>query len=168
MRTNAARQRRVLIAGVGNLLLGDDGFGVEVARRLQGVRLPDGVTSRDFGIRGMHLTFELLDGVDVLLVADTLSRGGEPGTLYVFEPTLEDDGAALATGDAHGMDLPHVFASVRSMGGVLPRVLLVGCEPLSLEEGIGLSAPVERAVTPALALLRELSERELASLRATP
>src|SRR5688500_9453041 len=112
-----AHERRLLVAGVGNLLLGDDGFGVEVARRLATTMLPEGARARDFGIRGVHLAYELLDGVDVLLVADALARGGEPGTLYVFEP---DTGAAAPLeGDAHGMDLPHVFASVRSMGGEL-------------------------------------------------
>lgn len=163
-----ARDRRLLVAGVGNLLLQDDGFGVEVARRLATSTLPDGVRARDFGIRGVHLAYELLDGVDVLLLADTLFRGGAPGTLYVFEPDLDGDGLGPDAGDAHGMDLPHVFASVRSMGGELPRVLLVGCEPASLEEGIGLSAPVERAVTPAIGLIRELIARELASPRAAP
>lgn len=162
----------LLVAGVGNLLLGDDGFGCAVARELSRQSLPRDVSVRDFGIRGVHLAYELLDGgVRALLVADTLSRGSEPGTLYVFEPDLDDldalEDGALSEG-AHGMDLPRVFTSVRSMGGELPRVLLVGCEPASLEEGIGLSAPVERAVMPAVGLIRELIERELASPCATP
>lgn len=157
----------LLVAGVGNLLRQDDGFGVEVARRMCGAELPSGVVVRDYGIRGVHLAFELLNGVDVLLVVDALSKGGDPGTLYLFEPDL-DDVAPLGAGDAHGMDLPSVFSSVRSMGGELPRVLLVGCEPATLAEGIGLSAPVERALTPAIGLIRELIERELAPLPAAP
>ncbi len=153
---------RVLIAGVGNLLRQDDGFGVVVAQRLAPMSLPAGVVARDYGIRGVHLAFELLSGVGTLLVIDALARGADPGTLCLFEPAL-DDVEGAAAGDAHGMDLPQVFASVRSMGGELPRVLLVGCEPAVLDDGIGLSAPVERAVTPALGLIRELLHGELAS-----
>lgn len=159
---------RVLVAGVGNLLRQDDGFGVYAVQQLATSQLPAGVRARDFGIRGVHLAFELLDGgVDLLVVVDALSRGADPGTLYLFEPDL-DDVSSRASGDAHGMDLPHVFASVRSMGGELPRVLLVGCEPEDLGDGIGLSAAVERAVSPAVEMIRELLQRELASPSAAP
>ena len=119
---------KVLIAGVGNLFLGDDGFGVEVARRLAEGPLPDGVE---------------------------VSRGGEPGTVYVIEPELDDDAAKL---DAHSLDLPSVFAMVRTLGGQLGRVLVVGCEPAAIEEGIGLSPSVQAAVEPTVQRIRQLTQ----------
>lgn len=158
---------RILIAGIGNLFLADDGFGVEVAQRLSRTALPDGVVARDYGIRGVHLAFELLDPPPLLILIDALSHGADPGSLCVFEPDV-DDAILGRSADAHGMDLPTVFASVRSMGGELPRVLLVGCEPAVLREEMGLSPPVARAITPAVALLHELISRELASLTAAP
>lgn len=160
--------RRILIAGIGNVFLADDGFGVEVAQRLSRVPLPDGVIARDYGIRGVHLAFELLDPPSLLILIDALSHGAAPGSLCVLEPDVDDAVLGVSSADAHGMDLPSVFASVRSMGGELPRVLLVGCEPAALHEEIGLSPPVARAVMPAVALLYELVARELASLTATP
>lgn len=150
---------RVLVAGVGNLFLGDDGFGVEVARRLATVPLPEGATVTDFGIRGVHLAFELLDPPDLLIVADAVCRGDPPGTVTVLEP---DTDAAAATADAHGMDLPAVFANVRAMGGVPPPVLIVGCEAADVDERMGLSPVVEDAVEPAVAVIRELLARETA------
>jgi hydrogenase maturation protease len=151
---------RVLVAGVGNIFQGDDGFGVEVVQRLRADALPDGVVVADYGIRGLHLAFALLEPLDLLVVADALPRGGTPGTLYVLEPDLET-GLPPAEHDAHGMSLPSVFASVRAMGGRLPRVLIVGCEPADVGEGLGLSPPVAGAVGPAAALVRELVAREL-------
>jgi hydrogenase maturation protease len=150
---------RVLIAGVGNVFLGDDGFGVEVARRLllSPVPLPQGVVVSDFGIRGIHLAFELLDPPDLLIVADATRRGEPPGTVYVLE--AETDGAPVA--DAHGMDVSAVFAQARAMGAVLPRVLLVGCEPADLREHMGLSPAVEAAVETAAATIRDLAARAL-------
>lgn len=151
--------RRVLIAGVGNLFFADDGFGVEVARRLAAIALPPGVTVMDVGIRGLHLAYELLSPPDVLLVVDVMPRGGAPGDLYVLEPELE--GGLPSSAEGHGMDLPSVFATVRALGGTLPRVLIVGCEPGELGEGIGLSARVEQAIEPCLRLVHELVAREL-------
>ena len=147
---------RILVAGVGNLFLGDDGFGPAVARRLLGRALPEGVEVVDSGIAGLHLAYRLLDAPDLLLVVDLVSRGGAPGTLYVLEP--ETDGVGL--GDAHGMDLPSVFASLRALGGTPPRTRIVGCEPARVDEGMELSAAVERAVDPAAELVYELLERE--------
>jgi hydrogenase maturation protease len=145
----------VLVAGVGNVFLGDDGFGGEVARRLAREALPAGVEVADFGIRGIHLAYRLLEPVSLLVVADLARRGGPPGTLYVIEPDL----GALPPGgaDAHGFDLPSVFAAVKDLGGRLPPVRIVGCEPASVDEGMGLSPPVEAAVGPAVALVREIA-----------
>jgi hydrogenase maturation protease len=155
-----------LVAGVGNVFLGDDGFGVEVARRLA-VAAPAGVEVGDYGIRGIHLAFRLLDPPDVLVLVDAVARGGPPGTLYVLEPDLAAALAGRAEGDAadaHGMDLPAVFAAVQSMGGALPCVVrVVGCEPGDVGERMGLTAAVAAAVEPAAALVRSLLERELAA-----
>ncbi len=143
----------VLVAGIGNVFLADDGFGVAVARRLAAEALLDGVSVVDYGIRGVHLAFDLLDPPELLVLVDAIGRGGAPGTLYVIEPDLE---VAAPVGGAHGMDLPSVFASVRSMGGRLPPVRIVGCEPAELGEKIGLSPKVEAAVEPAVRLVHKL------------
>lgn len=148
---------KILIAGIGNLFLGDDGFGVEVARRLSEGPLPDGVEVFDAGIRGLHLAYRLLDGYEILVAVDAVSRGGEPGTVYLIEPRLDDDEEAPKL-DAHSLDLPSVFAMVRTLGGRLGRVLVVGCEPAALEEGIGLSPVVQAAVEPTVQRIRQLTE----------
>lgn len=161
-----ASEPRVLVAGVGNIFLGDDGFGVEVAQRLAGADLPAGVKVVDFGIRGVHLAYELLDGYDLAILVDAAPRGGEPGTLYVIEPDLSaaddaegdgDEGGGPAL-DAHGMDPAAVLSLLGVLGGRIDRVLVVGCEPEDADEGIGLSASVAGAVDRAVALVRELIE----------
>jgi len=150
---------RILIAGIGNIFLGDDGFGSEVARRLSG--FPDNVTVRDFGIRGYDLAYALLDGYDVAILIDAAPRGGAPGTLYVIEPEtaggLED--SAQSALDAHAMNPASVLRLTRSMGPISGRVLLVACEPASLggEEGeMGLSEVVSAAVDRAVPLIGKL------------
>jgi hydrogenase maturation protease len=147
---------RMLIAGVGNIFLGDDGFGPEVARRLACERWGDDVSVADFGIRGVHLAYELSAGYDVAIIVDTVSRGAPPGTIYVIEPDRESaDPGSIA--DAHDMVLDNVFAMVHALGGKLPpRVLLVGCEPADLGEKIGFSEPVKRAIPDALRTVREM------------
>lgn len=148
---------RVLLAGIGNIFLGDDAFGVEVARRLQSERLPDGVVAADFGIRGVHLAYELAEGLyDALIIVDATPRGGEPGTLYV----IEADGAAdpqIADSDAHGLTPEMVLAWLARMGATPPRVFVVGCEPAFLGEAMELSEAVSAAVEPAVRLVRELA-----------
>jgi hydrogenase maturation protease len=145
-----------LVAGVGNIFLGDDGFGVEVARRLSRETWPEDVRVADFGIRGIHLAYQLLDGYDTLILVDALPRGGAPGTLYVME--ADESGPPLALADAHGMDPRSVLGMVRTLGGAVGRVLVVGCEPAEVLERIGLSEPVERAAAEAVRVVRTLVE----------
>jgi hydrogenase maturation protease len=138
----------VLVAGIGNIFLSDDGFGPEVARRLAGRALPENVKVVDYGIRGMHLAYDLLEGYDGLVIVDALARQGTPGDLVVLEVGPED----LGTGDfdAHGMEPVAVLASLGSMGGELPPTYVVGCEPVDVSEGMGLSPEVQAAVEPAI------------------
>lgn len=145
-----------LVAGVGNVFLGDDGFGVAVARRLADAPLPSGVRVADYGIRAVHLAYDLLDGYEALVLVDALARGDAPGTLYVIEPegAVAPSGAAVV--DAHGMTPDAVLSLFTSLGGKLARTLVVGCEPGDCSEGMELSAPVAAAVTPAVALVRDV------------
>ena len=150
---------RVLVAGVGNLFLGDDGFGPEVARRLAGRPLPAGVRVVDYGIRGMHLAYDLLDGYDELVILDAAPRGGRPGDVVVLEVGAGDFGAGDF--DGHGMEPTAVLSSLGSLGGRLPRTYVIGCEPADIDEGIGLSPSVAAAVDPAVdAVLRLLATGE--------
>jgi hydrogenase maturation protease len=155
----------ILIAGIGNIFLGDDAFGVEVVQRLAGRKLPGRVKAIDFGIRGFDLAYALLDGSDVTILVDACPRGGEPGSLYVIEPDLNALGALEAKQapvDAHSMNPMNVIRMAESMGGDLKRILLVGCEPATLgpEEGqMGLSEIVAAAVDAAVALVESLVER---------
>jgi hydrogenase maturation protease len=151
---------RVLVAGVGNVFLGDDGFGVEVATRLLGTEFPAGVKVADFGIRGVHLAYELLDGYDALILVDAVPRGDAPGTLYVIEPDLDRIvPAGLGGGpvmDAHGMDPESVLGLLTTLGGRVERVTVVGCEPADVEERMGLPAPAAGALDEAVRLVRRL------------
>ena len=155
-----------LIAGIGNIFLGDDAFGVEVARRLANRKLPERVKVVDFGIRGFDLAYALLDRFDVTILVDACPRGGAPGTLYVIEPDLNVSAqdaaeAGQTTVDAHSMNPMNVIRMARSMGGDLKRILLVGCEPLTLgpEEGaMGLSEPVAAMVEEAANRIESLVE----------
>jgi hydrogenase maturation protease len=152
---------RVLVAGVGNVFLGDDGFGVEVAARLAGQRMPAGVRVADYGIRGVHLAYELLEGYDGLILVDAVSRGEPPGTVFVIEPDLNavevDPGAP--TMDAHSMSPDIVFALLRSLDANLGEVYVVGCEPADISERMGLSAVVAGAVESAVLVVRELAAK---------
>lgn len=138
---------RILIAGIGNLFHRDDAFGTEVVRRLAARDLPDGVRAVDYGIRGMHLAYDLLDGWDALVIVDALPDRGEPGALRVLDVGPEDLGEAVL--DAHGMDPGSVLASLGTLGGQLPRTFVVGCQVADVDEGIGLSRAVAAAVDPA-------------------
>jgi hydrogenase maturation protease len=149
---------RMLVAGVGNIFLGDDGFGVEVVRRLAGESLPEWVRVADFGIRGIHLAYELLDTrYETTVLVDATPRGRAPGTVYLIEPDLEASAPAGGeASDAHGMNPAAVFGLLRKLGGTAGRVLIVGCEPARTDEEIGLSEPVARAVDDAVRLTLEL------------
>lgn len=144
----------VLVAGIGNIFLGDDGFGVEVVKRMDGMSVPAGVKVADFGIRGVHLSLELLDGYDALVLVDAMPMGEEPGTVAIFEPDVESVEANSM--DAHSMNPAVVLGLLTSMGGHVPHVVVVGCEPLTVEEGIGLSEPVTAAIAPAVETVRRV------------
>ncbi len=159
---NSCRNGRILIACIGNIFLGDDGFGTEVARRLSLRSLGPGIILKDFGIRGLDLTYALLDPYELVVLVDACPRGGEPGTIYLIEPdALESNPDGIQAGiEAHSMNPASVLRTVRSMGGVQNRILIVGCEPgeLKSDEGgkFGLSAPVQAAVAEAVALIETL------------
>ncbi|MDQ6818633.1 MAG: hydrogenase maturation protease [Actinomycetota bacterium] len=155
-------QSRILVAGIGNVFLGDDGFGVALADRLARRELPEGVEVVDFGIRGMDLAFAMQDGYNAVVLLDAVPRGGRAGTLYVIEVDPDDaDEPAL---DTHGMDPAKVLGLLRALGGVRPRTLVVGCEPQECmaaddEDVVAqLSEPVRAALDPAVRLVQSLLE----------
>jgi hydrogenase maturation protease len=141
---------RILVAGIGNIFLGDDGFGSEVLRHVSDRFADPGVRVADYGIGGMHLAYDLLEHWDALVLVDALPDRGSPGTLHVFEADHESLGGTAAL-DAHAMDPATVFASLAALGGVAPRTVVIGCEVADVEEGIGLSAPVKAAIPEAVA-----------------
>ncbi|HSE71182.1 MAG TPA: hydrogenase maturation protease [Nocardioidaceae bacterium] len=157
----------ILVACVGNIFNSDDGFGTEVAAVLGRAPMPEGVRLVDFGIRSVHLVYELLSGYDVLVLVDTVGRQeGPPGTLYLLEPdlTAQDrsvDPLAGAVLDAHDLTPGGVMDLVPTLGGSVERILVVGCQPGSLEDGIGLTEEVRAAVEPAAAMVHEVVRREL-------
>jgi hydrogenase maturation protease len=179
--------RGMLVAGIGNIFLSDDGFGVEVVSRLAGAELPDGVRVTDYGIRGMHLAYDLASGYEAAILVDAAPRGEAPGTVYVIEPDLpaaagtdrhpglepeagdvpeaEEGLAASSFFDAHGMQPDVVFTMLDQLSGQRPgRILVVGCEPATVEYGMGLSEPVAAAVDEAvrvvLGLVAEHAEHD--------
>jgi hydrogenase maturation protease len=159
---------RILVAGVGNIFLGDDAFGVEVAQRLARRALPPEVRVVDFGIRGLDLTYALLDGYEAVILVDAAPRGGPPGTLYVLAPAEGGSPAAEGGGpliDAHGMDPVKVLRLAATMGARVERLLVVGCEPAPPEKDeemrMGMSEPVRAAVEEAVALVESLVARLL-------
>jgi hydrogenase maturation protease len=154
---------KILIACVGNIFLGDDGFGVEVARRLALKTLPPEAVVKDFGIRGFDLAYAMMEPNDLTILVDACARGFEPGTVFLLEPDPLDD---LPPGfEPHGMNPMNVLGMVKSLGGTPGRVLIVGCEPAQLESEndgqFGLSAPVEAAVDEAIALIESLVSKVL-------
>ncbi len=152
----------ILIAGIGNIFLGDDAFGSEVARRRLTRQLPDEVRVVDFGIRGLDLVYALLDGYELTIFVDATPHGGTVGTIYIIEldvhefDNLNENETAI---EPHGMNPMKVLAMVKVMGGEFKRILLVGCEPEPLgedEEKMGLSEPVAAAVEEAVILIESL------------
>jgi hydrogenase maturation protease len=155
--------KRILVAGVGNVFLGDDGFGVEVVRRLAGRGLPEGVEVVDFGIRGLDLAYALQDDYEVVIFVDATPRGEKPGTVYLLEPEIEEDGEVAL--DTHGMDPVKVIKLSRALGARPTRTLVVGCEPQVVVSGeayddmlMELSEPVRAAVEEAVKLVESLVE----------
>jgi hydrogenase maturation protease len=166
---------RTLVAGIGNVFLSDDAFGVEVAHRLAGRPLPDGVRAEDYGIRGIHLAYELLEGYDTLVLVDAVPLGEPPGTLAVIEPTNDlgagvgaersalgvdevPDPTAVPMVDAHTMSPDVVLATLARLGGSVGRIVIVGCQPAELCEGMGLSPAVAAVVDDAADLCVEVLE----------
>lgn len=153
-----------LVAGIGNIFLGDDGFGVEAVRRLSRQHLPDGVDVVDIGVRGVHLAYQVLDGYRTLVLLDATARGGEPGTVYRIDdpqPAVAGDGAAAPVVDGHRMTPDSVLALLDALaagtGGSRPeRTVVVGCEPACVDERMGLSKPVEAAVDEAVRVVLDL------------
>jgi len=155
---------RALVAGIGNIFLGDDAFGVEVIRRLAN-KLPEDVRVEDFGIRAFDLACALMENYEAVILVDAIPRQSSPGTLYIIEPDLKNLQALDSSFEAHSLDPVKVLAFAQSMGAELNHVLVVGCEPASLEEDeegrIGLSASVERATEEAAQMVQELVARIL-------
>jgi len=145
------------VAGIGNIFFGDDGFGPAVARALAADDFP-GVKIEDYGIRGLHLAYELASGYDRAFLIDAVPGGAAPGTLYLVDPGSPEHETVP---DAHRMDLENVFGFLRVIGGEAPPITLVGCEPAQTDDGIGLSQPVSDAVGPAAELVRRLLSETL-------
>ncbi|MEA2503355.1 MAG: hydrogenase maturation protease [Actinomycetota bacterium] len=161
--------QKMLVAGVGNIFFTDDAFGCEVVRRLANEDLPEGVTVADFGIKGVHLAYELLEGYDTVIIVDAAPCGGKPGDLYLIEPKLEEIAESplvqaategeSALIDAHGLEPDAIFGMLKALGGNVGRALVVGCEPEDVEDGLGLTATVEAAVEPAVRRLVDIIDR---------
>lgn len=151
---------RVLVAGIGNIFLGDDAFGGEVVQRLQRRPLPKGVRVEDFGIRSYDLVYALMEDWDLAILVDALPRGGQPGTVYTLEPEVLAGNGSATMADAHSMTPVSVLQMLDAMGARKGRLLVVGCEPATVEpdpEGnIGLSAPVKAAVEGAVSVIEDL------------
>jgi hydrogenase maturation protease len=164
--------RSILIAGVGNAWLRDDGFGGEVARRLAEVDLPAGVSVMDAGTGGLDLAYEVMRGYDALVILDVSPQGGEPGTLYVMEPEEESVPGGIEDGDVinpHGMDPQTVLRFVKSVGAWPGKVVVIACEPEQVSEmGWGLTERVQAAVTRAVALVLETVDELRSGALAAP
>jgi hydrogenase maturation protease len=151
--------KRILVAGIGNMWLGDDGFGGEVVKRLEARELPKGTVVFDFGTGGLDLAYEVMRGYDALVLVDVTQQGGEPGTLYVMEALEEEVEAGIEDGqmlNPHAMDPQTVLRFVKTLGAWPGKVLVVACEPAEVAEmGFGLSEQVVRAVDGAVELVVE-------------
>ena len=159
---------QILVAGIGNIFLGDDGFGPEVMRHVPDHVAGPRVRVVDYGIRGMHLAYDLLDGCDALVLVDALPDRGAPGTVHVFEADHETL-APTAGLEAHSIDPAAVFGTLKALGGTAPRTIVVGCEVADIDEGMDLSHPVAAAVPDAVAAMEDvlsgLVARQTASAR---
>jgi hydrogenase maturation protease len=156
---SSQRVRRILVAGIGNAWMRDDGFGGEVARRLDQLELPEGVAVMDVGTGGLDLAYEVMRGYDALVMLDVSRQGGEPGTLYVMEAEEDSVDGAIEDGEVinpHGMDPQTVLRFVKSIGAWPGKVVVIACEPEAVEEmGWGLTESVQGAVERAVTLVVE-------------
>lgn len=159
-RPDRSKRCDTLVAGIGNIFLGDDAFGVELAALLGAEALPEGVQVADYGIAGMHLAYDLLEiAPDTTILLDAIPRGGDPGTLYLLQIDPDDvPSADEANVEAHGMQPEAVLTLLNSLGGSPGRTLLVGCEPATTEEHMGLSEPVAGALVQAVVMVKDLLE----------
>jgi len=154
---------RILVACVGNIFLGDDAFGVEVARELAGHHLPEEVVVVDYGIRGLDLAYALLEPWRAVVIVDAIAREGTPGDLYLLE--IEPDAGNETALDPHAMDPFRVFALARTLGEISAPIYVVGCEPApfgdEFEGRMGLSEPVAASVPDAAEMVERLVRRLL-------
>ncbi|MDT7762727.1 MAG: hydrogenase maturation protease [Mycobacterium sp.] len=157
---------RILVAGIGNIFLGDDGFGPEVMRHVFGQPADADVHPVDYGIRGMHLAYDLLEDWRALVLVDALPNRGAPGTLHVFEADHETLSPTAGL-EAHSMDPAAVFATLTALGGTAPRTIVIGCEVDNIDEGMGLSERVAAAVPGAVAAINNVLV-DLAARTTTP
>ncbi|HET7665932.1 MAG TPA: hydrogenase maturation protease [Mycobacterium sp.] len=151
---------RILVAGIGNIFLGDDGFGPEVMRHVPQRLAHPRVQLMDYGIRGMHLAYDLLDGCEALVLVDAIPSRGAPGTVHVFQADHENLTAAAGL-DAHAMDPGAVFACLNALGGTPPYTVVIGCEADNVDEGIGLSDKVAAAIPKAVQTIEAVIARLL-------
>ena len=157
--------RRILVAGVGNIFLGDDAFGSEVARRLMLRELPEEVQVNDYGTCSYDLAYAMMEGYEATILVDATPRGQAPGTVYLIEPDLNElDKMDSAVPDGHSMNPVSVLQMVRSLGCRPSRLYLVGCEPAALDRDdgvIGLSESVQAAVPRAIEMIESLMSKLL-------
>jgi hydrogenase maturation protease len=154
---------RVLVAGIGNIFQSDDAFGVEVVRRLADASMGERVRVEDFGIRGVHLAYELLEGYSHLVLIDAVPMGEAPGTVALIEPLAREAGAVPIV-DAHTMNPDVVLQTLAGLGGRLDQVFVIGCEPESVEEGMGLTPRVEASLDDAIRICHQVVRDIIASL----
>jgi hydrogenase maturation protease len=151
----------ILIAGIGNVFLGDDAFGIEVVRKLALRPSRDNVHVKDFGIRGLDLAWAICDRYDAVILVDALRRNGAPGTVYLLEATTDFDDGEVPDVEPHQVDPASVIRLARAWGEGLPTIYVVGCEPLTLlaDDVNSLSPPVAAAVDEAVQVIDCLVEQ---------
>lgn len=153
-------KKRVMIAGAGNMFLKDDGFGGAVIKKMLNKKFPEGVEIKDFGTGGLKLAYDLMKGYDGLVLIDASKRGEKPGTLYIIEPDEKEFNPDLAEGDLidpHGADPATVLRFVKAVGAWPAKVLIVACEPETVDDfEIGLSDHVSASVDEAVQLVVEI------------
>ena len=154
-------ERRILVAGIGNIFFGDDAFGVEVVRRLKAHPLRREISAVDFGIRGIDLSYALLEEYDSVILVDAVRHGGAPGTLYLLEI---GEAQTACTPNLHGLDPANALGLAKAMGAKLENIVLIGCEPeafVAESDEVRLSPSVAAAIDSAVAWVREVVDDHL-------